>query len=146
MHNTPGAFKSLALAFAKRLPTTAGSVTALLPWNPVQGNCLLLGTCPWTLWACLTSSRNYINISQFLKNSAYINTYSHILSLSHTHTHTHTHTHIKISDWIYSSDWILIHLFTFAPNSYFYWFTSVRSTLQDTTNSAQGSQVGHRKV
>ena len=32
MYNTPEAFKdSLALALAKRLPTTAGSVIALLP-------------------------------------------------------------------------------------------------------------------
>lgn len=88
MCNTPGAFKErLALALANRLPTTAGSVIALLPWNPVRGNCPFLGTCPCTLWACLTSSCNYFHVSQFLKNSTYINTYSHILSLTRTHTY-----------------------------------------------------------
>ena len=135
---THQAFKdSLALAWAKRLPTTAGSVSALLPWNPVRGNYPFLSTCPCTLWACLTSSHNYINISQFLKNSTYRNTYSHILSLIYTHTYKNLWLDLFL--WVnpntpvhICSQLLLIH------------FCEIHFMREKQT--VQGSQVGHRKV
>ena len=81
-----------------RLPCFLGILPKYLPMDiniqvlPLRlqpaRNFPFLSACPCTLWACLTSSHNYI--SQFLIKTPHINIYGD----THTHTHTHTHTNL----------------------------------------------------
>lgn len=145
----PGAFKeSLAVIWAKRLPTTAGCGTGLLPWDPPQvparghqysGPALeaparsqfSLPEClPLYTWGLLNQ------LPQLDKPIPYKNS---------THKHIRTHTHTQHWIWLDLFLWLnpntCIHICSqlLLLQIHFYLY-------EIKTNFVQYSQAGHRKV